>query len=91
MLYPNAQLFSLKPYSELTKDIPSNPEDLNVVMIPLYHTFGISAIFENMVRGLRFVLIPHYSFKNMLEAIQEYRVSHQCPLDITYCTINPNY
>ncbi|XP_057377430.1 uncharacterized protein LOC130698815 [Daphnia carinata] len=60
---------------ELTKDIPKNPEDLNTVMLPLYHTFGISSIFDNMVRGLRFILVPHFTFKNMLEAIQEYRIS----------------
>lgn len=43
-------------------------------MLPLYHTFGISSIFDNMVRGLQFILVPHFTFKNMLEAIQEYRV-----------------
>lgn len=44
-------------------------------MLPLYHTFGISSIFDNMVRGLRFILVPHFTFKNMLEAIQEHKVT----------------
>ncbi|XP_046632805.1 4-coumarate--CoA ligase 1-like [Daphnia pulicaria] len=60
---------------ELTKNIPRNPEDLNTVMLPLYHTFGISSIFDNMVRGLRFILVPHFTFKNMLEAIQKHKIS----------------
>ena len=66
--------FLFRSISELTKNIPKNPEDLNTVMLPLYHTFGISSIFDNMVRGLRFILVPHFTFKNMLEAIQEYKV-----------------
>lgn len=61
--------------SELTKNIPANPDDLNVVMLPLYHTFGISSMFDNMVRGLRYVLIRRFSFKHMLEAIQEFRIT----------------
>lgn len=61
-------------FRELTKSVSTSPDDINVVMLPLYHTFGISSILDNMVRGLPYVLIPHFTFQKMLEAIQEYKV-----------------
>ena len=46
-----------------------------VVMLPLYHTLGISGMLDCLVRGLRYVVIPRFTFRKMLEAIQEHRIT----------------
>ena len=61
-------------FRELTKSVDPYPEDMNVIMLPLYHTFGVSSIMDNMMRGVPYVLIPHFTFQGMLEAIQEFKV-----------------
>ena len=61
--------------SELTKHIEPNPTDRTVVMLPLFHTFGISSTMDSMIRGLSFVLIKRFSLKALLTAIQEFRIS----------------
>jgi len=68
-------IFYCLKYRELAKNVPKDPNDVNVVMLPLYHAFGLSSILDNLVRGLRFVLIPHFTFRNMLEAIQRHRIT----------------
>ena len=83
-LYTNSSLNSLSLFlknvlisfdRELTRGVDPYPEDMNVIMLPLYHTFGISSIMDNMMRGVPFVLIPQFTFQRMLESIQEFKIS----------------
>ena len=67
-------------HRELTKDVPRNPDDCNAAMLPFFHTFGISAVFDNYIRGLRFILIPRFTFTNMLQAIQDFKVTIICSI-----------
>ena len=62
-------------FSELTKDIPRSPDERSVVMLPLFHTFGLSSIYDYLNRGLCFVLIPRFTMKAMLETIQEFKIT----------------
>jgi len=60
---------------ELAKDFAVDPEECSAAILPFYHTFGISTIFDNFIRGLRFVLFPKFTFTKMLEAIQNHKIS----------------
>ena len=44
-------------------------------MLPLFHTFGLSSIYDYLNRGLCFVLIPRFTMKAMLETIQEFKIT----------------
>jgi len=60
---------------ELAKGFDVDPEECSAAILPFYHTFGISAIFDNFIRGLRFVLFPKFTFPKMLEAIQNHKIT----------------
>jgi len=60
---------------ELAKGFAVDPEECSAAILPFYHTFGISAIFDNFIRGLRFVLFPKFTFPKMLEAIQNHKIT----------------
>lgn len=43
-------------------------------VLPFYHTYGISGVFDNLMGGLRFVLIPNFTLHRFLQAVQDYKV-----------------
>ncbi|XP_045033533.1 luciferin 4-monooxygenase isoform X3 [Daphnia magna] len=44
-------------------------------VLPFYHTYGISGVFDNLMGGLRFVIIPNFSLHLFLQAVQDYKIT----------------
>ncbi|XP_046632784.1 probable 4-coumarate--CoA ligase 1 isoform X2 [Daphnia pulicaria] len=44
-------------------------------VLPFYHSFGISGVFDNLMGGLRFVLIPNFTLQRFLQAVQDYKIT----------------
>ena len=62
---------------EVTKGFPVQSDEVSMAILPFYHTFGISGIFENLLRSLRYVILPTFTMPKMLQTIQDFKV---------YCT-----
>lgn len=51
------------------------PEDVTVLVMPLYHNGGFWPIMSHVYRGATIVLLPHFDLEKMLRAIEEYKVT----------------
>ncbi len=67
-------LLCLYIYRETTKFLTRNPDDVTLFFMPLYHAATLNGLFECFIRGLRFVLMAHFTFERMLQNIQDYKV-----------------
>ena len=61
-------------YRETTKFLTRNPDDVTLFFMPLYHAATLNGLYECFMRGLRFVLMPNFTFQKMLQNIQDYKV-----------------
>ena len=59
---------------EMIKNYPRMPDNKSVMLLPQYHVLGLSSIFDSLIRGLFFVLIPKFSLRVLLQSIQDYKV-----------------
>ncbi|XP_046655334.1 4-coumarate--CoA ligase 1-like isoform X3 [Daphnia pulicaria] len=60
---------------ESTKISFRDPEDVTLFFMPLYHAATLNGLFECFMRGLRFVLMPNFTFELMLQSIQEFKIT----------------
>jgi long-chain acyl-CoA synthetase len=51
------------------------PEDITVVVMPLYHIGGLWPIMSTVYRGGTIILLPHFDLEAMLKTIEEKKVS----------------
>lgn len=50
------------------------PAECIGVILPFFHTFGVSGIFDNLMGGLKFVIIPNFTLDRFLQAVQDHKV-----------------
>jgi len=60
---------------EVTKGFPVQSDEVSMAILPFYHTFGISGIFENLLRSLRYVILPTFTMPKMLQTIQDFKIT----------------
>ena len=53
-------------------------------ILPFYHSFGISGVLDNLMGGLRFVLIPNFTLQRFLQAVQDYKVGYNFVIRIYF-------
>ena len=54
-------------------------------ILPFFHTLGISGVFDNLMGGFRFVIIPNFTLRRFLQAVQDHKVfSALFPTSIVY-------
>lgn len=56
------------------KTFPRSPEVVGCVFLPPYHTAGFTSLIEAIAFGIRFVLMPNFTFHKLLQAVQDYKV-----------------
>jgi acyl-CoA synthetase (AMP-forming)/AMP-acid ligase II len=51
------------------------PEDINILVMPLYHNGGLWPTMSTVYRGGTNILLPHFDLETMLKTIEEKRVT----------------
>ena len=59
-------------------------------ILPFYHSFGISGVLDNLMGGLRFVLIPNFTLQRFLQAVQDYKVGYNFVITYLFPLLNSN-
>ncbi|EIW81332.1 amp dependent CoA ligase [Coniophora puteana RWD-64-598 SS2] len=82
---PIANVIQTAVHSEIHKtDKPweerrFRPGDVSAAALPLYHIYGLVVVLHFMLfSGLSLVVVPKFNFKNFLDSIVKYRITHLC-------------
>ncbi len=51
-------------------------------ILPFFHSFGISGVFDNLMGGFRYVIIPNFTLRRFLQAVQDHKVTSPIYLTI---------
>lgn len=43
-------------------------------ILPFFHTYGITVLFDSLLAGAKLVLVPNFSLHRFLQAIQDFKV-----------------
>src|SRR3954447_2876668 len=63
-------------------------DDVSMAVLPLFHVFGLSSVFNTAVRcGATVVLVPRFDVGTVLDAIEQHRVSVFCGVPTMYVAL----
>ena len=58
----------------LNETLVRSPELIALMVLPPYHTAGYTGMIEALALGVRYVVLPKFQFRKMLQTIQDFKV-----------------